>query len=216
MTKSIIYQVGERLHPESRLTYVEDAESKPRVRKAKFLCECGNHVVTRVSGVKNGHTKSCGCYAIDKLSERFTTHGMCGTPTHGSWTAMIQRCTNRGNGRFKHYGGRGITVCKSWLVFENFYADMGDRPEGMTLDRKNNDEGYSKANCRWATMREQSRNTSQNRMLTFNGRTQCLSDWAADAGMKVDTLYARVVMYGWPVERSLTQCVGKYTDRAGI
>ena len=112
-----------------------------------FECTCGNEKVILVNSVKNGRTKSCGCL--------YMKHGMTRTPTCRSWEGMKQRCLNSKTTGYKNYGGRGITVCKRWMKFENFFEDMGERPEGKTLDRKNNNGNYNKKNCRWATPKEQ-------------------------------------------------------------
>lgn len=90
-------------------------------------------------------------------------HGRCGTPEYQSWHHMVQRCTNPNNDRYHSYGGRGIKVCKEWLQFKQFYADMGKRPKGYSIDRIDNNLGYFKENCRWATQTEQSRNRGLNK-----------------------------------------------------
>jgi len=120
---------------------------------------------------------------------------------------MLSRCTSPTKREFPDYGGRGITVCVRWMEFPNFLADMGERPAGMTLDRIDNDKGYEPGNCRWATPKEQSRNTRANRMVEAFGRTQCLAAWAEECGLKWWTLYARLFVYRWPVEDALTRPV---------
>lgn len=124
--------------------------------------------------------------------------------THRVWRLLKDRCLNENHPRFKDYGGRGITVCSRWLSFENFLEDMGECPEGMTLDRENNDEGYEPGNCRWATTKVQGRNKSNNRLLTYDGRTQCLVDWAEEFGIKTKTLISRLDRQGLSIEKALT------------
>lgn len=119
---------------------------------------------------------------------------------------MLQRCTNPKKREWPRYGGRGITVCERWLVFENFLADMGERPAGMTLDRVNNDGPYSPDNCEWRSQLEQARNMSRNRILTHQGRSMCLAQWAEELGIAQGTLSARLG-YGWSVDRALAEPV---------
>jgi hypothetical protein len=123
---------------------------------------------------------------------------------------MLQRCTNPKNPSFERYGGRGITVCERWRDFAAFQADMGEPPAGLTLDRKDNDLGYQPENCRWATDAEQTRNTRRNRRLTLDGRTQCMSDWARELGIR-QQLISRRLSDGWPVERALAKDDGRRT-----
>jgi hypothetical protein len=106
-----------------------------------------------------------------------------GTREHRSWRAMLSRCENPKAAAYERYGGRGIAVCERWQSFDAFLADMGARPEGTSLDRINNDGGYEPGNCRWATISEQMRNTRQTRLLTHEGVTMCLGDWAERLGL---------------------------------
>ena len=119
------------------------------------------------------------------------------------WVGMIQRCTNQNHLGYKYYGARGITVCDRWMVFVNFSADMGDRPSGKTLDRINNDGNYEPGNCRWATDAEQKRNNRNTRLLTLNGKTQCVKDWADDLGLASSNLLYR--LKNWPLVEALTK-----------
>jgi len=112
-------------------------------------------------------------------------------PLYNVWYLMLRRCQNPKDKRWEQYGGRGIKVCDRWLVFSNFLADMGERPAGMTLDRKDNDEDYSPNNCRWATWVEQNNNRTVNRLLTINGETKTVAQWVPLLGMKYTTLYKR-------------------------
>ncbi len=122
-----------------------------------FRCECGNEKVIRVNNVKRGTTKSCGCL--------YSTHGMKGTRTYISFVSMKDRCLNPNSTGYKYWGGRGIKICDRWLGkngFQNFLADMGERPIGKSLDRKNNDKDYCKSNCRYATSKQQNNNRRDN------------------------------------------------------
>ena len=126
--------------------------------------------------------------------------------THMSWRAMKERCYGNGELGKKYYSKRGITVCKRWLKFDNFVSDMGERPSGMTLDRKDNSKGYFPSNCRWATRLEQSRNrNSWVISLSFKGKTRLLTDWARLTGLGIPTLWQRLFTYNWPLEKALTK-----------
>jgi len=159
------------------------------------LCDCGVTAIVQRSTLRRGESKSCGCLKKELAAEAKTTHGMHRTPIYKTWSDMKTRCLNENDTNYKYYGGRGITVCERWLEFENFYADMGDKPEGLTIERRNNDKGYSPGNCYWATHSEQQRNTRINRMIRYNGKKQCLSAWAEETGIHCDTLRYRLKHY---------------------
>lgn len=125
----------------------------------KCQCECGNITTIRSHSLLRDDTKSCGCIRSEKMKHGKTIHGFYNTPTYHSYRAMIARCTDIKHKQYKDYGGRGIIICESWLQsFQNFLTDMGKRPEGTTLDRKDNDDNYYKENCKWATRIEQNNN----------------------------------------------------------
>jgi hypothetical protein len=121
-------------------------------------CDCGEQTVTRGNSLRSGGAKSCGCWYREAIGHRARTHGHYTTRTYSSWVNMIQRCTNPKSTGYKNWGGRGITVCERWRSFVNFLADMGERPLKTSLDRRENDKGYFKENCRWATPKEQLEN----------------------------------------------------------
>lgn len=130
------------------------------------------------------------------------------TPEYRAWAQMMTRCNNPNADKYAYYGGRGIKVCDRWQKFENFLADMGVKPsKGHSVERKNNDGDYCPENCRWATKKEQSSNRRSNTLVTYQGRTQTLKQWAEEIGMKYATLHARISIRGWSVERSFTEPV---------
>lgn len=159
-----------------------DASTTGRARW-HCICDCGNTKSVLGNNLKNGHSTSCGCFRKAAASARPKTHGMTKTREFATWTGMLQRCTNQNKDNYENYGGRGITVCERWQLFENFFADMGVRPEGMTLDRLDVNQGYSKENCRWATINEQSRNRRNNITVEYQGQSMVLKDVATAAGI---------------------------------
>jgi len=142
-----------------RLTAIERAANIGTATAFHCVCDCGNAVVVRGRSLRLGDTQSCGCFRAEKMAAKQTRHGGYGSPTYRSWRAMIARCTKASHHQFKDYGGRGIQIFGPWLSdYATFLTDMGERPDGTTLDRKNNDGHYAPGNCRWATRLEQNRN----------------------------------------------------------
>lgn len=136
------------------------------------------------------------------------SHGhTCGhtfSPTYSSWTAMIARCTRKSQHSYLNYGGRGIAVCERWSVFDNFLFDMGERPDGMTLDRIDGNEGYEPGNCRWATSSQQNRNKPCLPHFEHDGKRMTLIGWAEELGLDRKTLQKRIYKLGWPIEKALS------------
>ena len=133
-------------------------------------------------------------------------HGQSRTPLYKIWVNMKDRCGNPNNPYFHNYGGRGIKVCPSWAAsFATFAKAVGERPSPRhTLDRKNNQGNYSPRNVTWATRKAQARNQRKNRLLTFQGRTLCVAEWAEEMGLRPSTLFYRLDVVGMPVEQVLT------------
>jgi len=184
-----------------------------KVGGSKWLCQCvcGTRTVVFGGHLRSGHTTSCGCLQ----KEVVTKHGHSTTAnsqTYRSWDHMIQRCNNINNKYYHNYGGRGITVCQRWENFTNFLEDMGERPSGLTLDRIKNDKGYCKSNCQWATRKQQQRNRRTNRLLSHNGKTQCLIEWSEDTGISTSTIKYRLHK-GWSTKKALTTPVQKKLNK---
>ena len=157
-------------------------------------CDCGNIKTIRGSDLTRHQSTSCGCYSIEKTKETNTKHGMIGTPIYYTWQGMIARCTNEDAPNYHNYGGIGITVCDKWRKFENFYADMGERPEGLTLDRKDNNGDYCKDNCKWSTDIEQHNNTRKTLYLTMDGETMSVANWARKLNIEYKKFYRKYVL----------------------
>lgn len=121
------------------------------------------------------------------------THGLTGTRTHGIWAGMIQRCANPKRQSFKHYGGRGIAVCERWLDFMNFLADMGECPPGHSIERKDNDLGYSPGNCHWLLLEKQSQNKRNNIYVEVEGEAVCVEEAGRRLGIKGSTVRYRLM-----------------------
>lgn len=137
-------------------------------------CDCGREKIIRANAVKYQISKTCGKCSYP----RFVKHGMYNTKLYHAWYAILERCNNPKDQAYKNYGGRGIRVCERWLEFKNFFADMGERPKGKSIDRIDNDGPYSPENCRWATREEQRNNTRSNRFYTYKGEKLSLRQWA--------------------------------------
>lgn len=177
----------------------------------RCVCDCGNDRVIPHSNLIRGKSKSCGCLQKELARKRLTRHGFTARGARRSefniWMSMRARCENANHVNFKDYGGRGIAVCSRWQIFDNFLADMGNRPPNATIDRIKNNLGYEPGNCQWATRKQQGFNKRNNRMLIYDGRTQTLTAWAEEFGIKPSTLWARLNL-SWSIEQALTIKVG--------
>ncbi len=190
-----------------RLSVVKYAGTRKGQALWRCDCECGVAAFTTTASLKSGKTQSCGCLMRERLSQSRLTHGLTKSPEYKSWSEMRQRCNNANNSRYADWGGRGIRVCEAWSTFGTFLNDMGRKPgPNYSIDRIDNDGDYCPSNCRWATKREQNRNTRRNRMVTFRGQTKSLSEWSDVVGISMATLWARLKV-GVSTERALTQPV---------
>jgi hypothetical protein len=162
----------------------------------RCICECGRETVVRGKDLRSGNTRSCGCLALERTAEMGAAtrrHGETGTATYRSWVAMRRRCHDPGDKDYPSYGGRGVTVCERWGAFENFLADMGERPPGATLDRfPRKDGNYEPGNCRWASARDQANNRRDNHLLTIGDDTASLTEWARRSGLSTRCIWHRL------------------------
>lgn len=187
------------------------------------LCDCGSRVIICGQSLKRGASKSCGCYQRDVARETVkkyprplphghTIHGLRHTRLYNVWLSMKDRCYNKNSTCYHRYGGRGITVCDEWrsdfVAFYNWAIQTGydeNAPTGTcTLDRSNNDAGYSPENCRWRTQKQQCNNTAFNLYLEYNGERHTLSEWSQITGIGSNTIESRLMRYKWSVEKALT------------
>lgn len=162
-------------------------------------CECGNIVEVNCNQLKQGKTKSCGCYHLEQVSKAHVKHEKRNTKLYSVFASMKQRCYNKNNTRYKHYGGRGIKICDEWLNdFMTFYdwAMNNGYKEGLSIDRIDNNKGYSPNNCHWVTNKENVNNRRNTKYITYKGITKPLADWCDILKINYDTLYSRICKYG--------------------
>lgn len=195
-----------------RLKVLKEAERyvSPKGEKKRqwlCICDCGNEHVSGQDTLRKGSAKSCGCYNKERVSETHKKHGMTEHYLYRTWISMRSRCNDKNKDSYKHYGARGIKVCKRWDDFTLFLQDMGDRPKGTTLDRIDNDGDYEPNNCRWASKEVQTFNRRGNKILTHNNISMRVVDWARVTGIKYNTLNARVGLLGWNHKDALTRPV---------
>lgn len=206
---------GTRFH---RLTPVRcQSRTSGGGRKKLFwecLCDCGATTWVESSNLKSGNTKSCGCKRLEvDYTSHATTHGMHNTRTYSIWRGMINRCRYASHKSYPAYGGRGIAVCDRWLNFENFFADMGEAPCGLTIERIDNDANYCPANCTWASRKTQQNNRKTTILIEYNGVPTPISELAERLDINYHTLYSRITR-GWSVKRATDRgCAGRYYQR---
>lgn len=161
-------------------------------------CECGAETKVAGNNLRNGHTTSCG----SKKHQR-NYHGITNTSIYHVWENMLARCTNKNHPSWKDYGGRGISVCEQWNAFQAFRDDMGPGfNPGLSIERKDNNSGYSKENCCWIPRSEQILNTRRTRRVTVGGVTMVAKQWSRKTGIAYATLLHRLNQ-GWPHEMAV-------------
>lgn len=174
---------------------------------ARFICECdcGTAKVVLGSHLRRGKVVSCGCRKAEALSESRITHGMSGTGAWHSWRDMMKRCHSTKSEHYHDYGGRGITVCLDWHDFESFHAYMGDRPEGMSIERLDVNGNYEPGNCSWIPKIEQHYNKRNTIFVEIEGNKVCLSVACKQLGLSYNRTRDRIKTLGWSPEKALSE-----------
>ena len=196
----------------SRLTAVKEVEPKRKPSGQKevkwlCLCECGNQISVSVGNLRTGHTKSCGCFRAEKMSNKQKVHGMSQSRLYGIYTGIKTRCLNANEPAYKDYGGRGIKMCDEWLNdFMAFYdwAMANGYNDNLSIDRIDVNGNYEPSNCQWATRKEQNNNKRNNHLITYKGKTQTIAQWANEKGLSYKVLYTRLIDYKWAIDKALT------------
>ena len=164
-------------------------------------CDCGKDKITKTTKLNTGHVKSCGCLAKSNAIK----HNAINTKEYITWANVKARCTNPNNNAYKNYGERGITICKEWLnSFETFYNDMGNCPESFSIERVDNNKGYNKNNCIWASPKTQSMNRRSNFIVKYNNVEKPLKQWCEDLNLNYKKVFARIKQLGWSIEKALS------------
>lgn len=205
---------GQRFGRITIIKRVEDYISPKGNHKSMWLgrCDCGNETIVDPVKLKRSHTQSCGCLKNEKARERLTKHGMSRTRIHQEWLEIKQRCLNSNCKDYKDYGERGISICDRWRnSFEAFYEDVSNLPhfgeEGYTLNRIDNNGNYEPQNIEWANNIAQQNNKRNNHLITYNGKTQTIAQWARELNIPYSRLCQRINKSGWSIEKALTSPV---------
>jgi len=191
-----------------RLTVMRNCGVRRRTTFWECRCDCGAIKEFCGADLKRGHTQSCGCKQREAASKARTKHGSCKnyqrTPEYGTWSAMKERCNCTSNPRYKDYGGRGISVCERWSSsFDEFLKDMGKKPSKKhSLDRIDNNTGYSKDNCRWSIPTEQNRNTRVVLFVAIDGVSKTTYQWSEESKVHPKTIQARLKL-GWTAKEAV-------------
>lgn len=206
------------------LTIIEKLENRivpsGMSRMVSCLCECGNIKSYQFHAIKNGKTRSCGCYSKKNATDRgrigTEKHLMSYTPEYRAWASMKNRVCNPNSIGYNYYGGRGIVICERWLnSFDNFLEDMGIRlSDKHSLDRIDVNGNYEPSNCRWATIEQQNSNKTSNVMVTYKTETKYLAEWARVLNTSQQVLMYRLNVAKWSIEKTFETPIKKYAKKS--
>lgn len=197
--RGIIDRTGQR---HGRLVVMERAPNKGRKTVWRCLCDCGEECFVHGNSLTHGGTQSCGCLAAETTKARSTTHGLSHSKAYRAYMNAKARCQNPDHPRWPSYGGRGIQFL--YPSVEALVADIGHPPSAdLTIDRIDVNGHYEAGNCCWATRAEQANNRRSNRLLTYQGRTQTIAQWAREVGLRPETIWRRLDR-NWPAERAIS------------
>jgi hypothetical protein len=178
-------------------TVIEVSHKQGKILFWKCLCKCGNYFVARSQSIRNGLTKNCGCKIYRKPADNQRKRA------YVIWSGMMARCYDKRSPSYKNYGAKEKLVSDDWHSFDKFYLDMGYPPNGLTLERIDNNLGYSKTNCIWADRKTQARNRFLVRHINAHGKTMTMQEWADLTGLKYATIYKRIVTLKWDYEKAI-------------
>lgn len=190
----------------NRLTAIERIYCSRQKKMAwNCLCECGGSIVATYTQLKSGNTKSCGCLNHEKILERNTSHSESKTRLYKIWVGIRQRCNNPNKKSYVNYGGRGVKVCDDWDNYLNFkeWAISNGYEDDLTIERIDPNGNYEPSNCTWIPKGDQSKNRRSCNFLTFNGKTQTVSDWARELNINRTTINTRL-RKGWAIDKVLS------------
>lgn len=205
-----------------KLFVLERVESYRKIPRWLCQCDCGKTRTIRGAELRYGKTKTCGCRNVSRENNPFYRHGMTAGHFWRKWYSVKQRCLNKSSSTYYKYGAKGISIPDKWIGFDGFREDMEDSylshveeygEKETTLDRVDPFKSYSKENCRWATNRQQARNKTNTRFLTFEGKTLPMSEWAEIRNISIDVIEQRINKLKWPVEDALTRPIRKMSKR---
>lgn len=213
MSRKLIDLTGQKF---GRLTVIRRAEDhiQPNGKHAtKWLCkcDCGNYTTVLANSLKSGDTTSCGCFMKERASAANKKHELIHTRLYNIWKGMKTRCYNSNDKHYTYYGARGIIICDEWKDdFKNFYDwsmvngyDENAKRGESTIDRIDVNKEYSPENCRWVDIKTQNRNRRDNKLITINGQTHCLSEWCEILNLNYATVKSRLNQSHWSIERAL-------------